>query len=174
MELPGGGPERTLADVRSAMSAASLASVSRPVRALFGLRRLLGRIFGWDAAAARKTPSLLDRISEQDRSRSLVPPGSSDGPFAVVYVHRQEALSEVRNATVHAFSVLALRPAPAGYRLFWAIHVAPEGRITAFYMALIDPFRRFVVYPAMLRQLNRSWRARFPGGDAGSGRPTGA
>ena len=44
----------------------------------------------------------------------------------------------------------------AGYRLI-------EGRslFDSFYMALIAPFRRFLVYPAILRHLHRSWLARF-------------
>lgn len=31
------------------------------------------------------------------------------------------------------------------------------GRLTAFYMALIEPFRRFMVYPALGRDAQRSW-----------------
>jgi len=91
--------------------------------------------------------------------RSLVEPGTADGPFTVLYVHSYEAVSEIRNATVHAFSVFALEPRLSGYRLFWAIYVAPVGRLTAFYMAVIDPFRRLLIYPAILRHLHRTWVA---------------
>ena len=84
-------------------------------------------------------------------------PGSQDGPFTVVYLHPFEAVSEVRNATVHAFSVLAFEPCARGYRLFWAIYVAPVSRLTVLYMALIDPFRRVLVYPAVLRHVHQSW-----------------
>jgi hypothetical protein len=30
-------------------------------------------------------------------------------------------------------------------------------RLTPFYMALIEPFRRFIVYPALCRGAQRSW-----------------
>jgi hypothetical protein len=32
------------------------------------------------------------------------------------------------------------------------------------YMALIDPFRRFIVYPAVLRRVRRAWEERYPQG----------
>jgi hypothetical protein len=31
------------------------------------------------------------------------------------------------------------------------------GRITAWYMRLIDPFRRVVIYPAVLRHIRAVW-----------------
>jgi len=160
VELPGGGAGRTLEDVRALLGTDRLTSLNAAVRALFGLRRLLGRLFGWDSA--KRTPavgSFVHRLSEDDRRRSLVAPGAADGPFTVLYVHPCESVSEVRNATVHAFSAFALEPHAAGYRLYWAIYVAPVGRITAFYMALIDPFRRWIIYPAILRHVHRSWCA---------------
>lgn len=160
VELPGGGPDRSIADVRSLMNAKSLTDVNPVVRALFDLRRLLGRVFRWDSSfPTRRTESFLSRVPEQDRMRSLVEPGTADGPFTILYVHAREAVSEIRNTTVHAFSVLALERLPSGYRLFWAIYVAPVGRLTTFYMALIDPFRRLLIYPALLRHLHRAWVA---------------
>ena len=78
-------------------------------------------------------------------------------------VSRRESISEVQNSTVHAFSVFALVEQPLGYRLYWAIYVRPTGRITAWYMRLIDPFRRFVIYPAVLRTIRNAWtRTSFP------------
>ena len=164
VELPGDGAERTLADVRDLMSFERLSSLNPVVRALFSLRGLLGRIFGWDSAQATPdAPTRLERLTQQDRRESLVEPGSRDGPFRVLYVRPFEAASEIRNATVHAFSVLALQPRPEGYRLFWAIYVQPVGRLTGLYMALIDPFRRLLIYPALLRHLHRAWCARLDG-----------
>lgn len=171
VELPGGGPGRAVADVRAFLGFGSLRSVGTVVRALFALRGWLGRVFGWDAPARRPgAGSYLGRLSQDDRARSQVEPGSPDGPFTVLYVHPKEAVSEIRNATVHAFSVLALEARSEGYTLFWAIHVAPVGRATALYMALIDPFRRFLVYPAVLRHVHRSWCAAHEGPDASSRR----
>jgi hypothetical protein len=167
VELPNGGPDRTIAEIRSLISAKSLAEVNPFVRALLGLRRLLGKIFGWDSSQLTlRTPSYLSRLAVEDRMSSLVEPGTADGPFTVLYVHPREAVSEIRNATVHAFSALALEPLRGGYRLYCAIYVAPVGRLTAFYMALIDPFRRLLVYPAILGHLHRAWLRAHPGATA--------
>jgi hypothetical protein len=75
----------------------------------------------------------------------------------VLYVFANEALSEIRNGTVHGFLALALTPRPEGYTLYLAIYVSPVSRLTRFYMALIDPFRRFIVYPALCHDAQRSW-----------------
>jgi Protein of unknown function (DUF2867) len=75
----------------------------------------------------------------------------------VLYVLGNEALSELRNATVHAFLALALTPSPAGYTLYLAVYVKPVSRFTPLYMALIDPFRRLLVYPALGKHAQRCW-----------------
>ena len=162
VSLPGGGPGRTVSDLRSLMGLSSLRQLNPAVRFLFGMRAWLGAVFGWDAPRSRSVASsFLERVPEEIRERSLERPGSSDGLFVLLYALEREAVSEARNATVHAFSVLVLEPDADGYRLFWAIYVAPVGRFTRFYMGAIDPFRRLVIYPAMLRQLRRSWIARY-------------
>jgi len=97
------------------------------------------------------------RITEADRARSTVATGTKDGPFTVLYVHPTEAMREIRNSTVHAALVWVLIRRKDGYRLLWAIYVKPVGRLTAFYMFLIEPFRRWIVYPSLLRRLHRSW-----------------
>ena len=162
VELPGGGPNRTLVDARAFMGGDQLRSLNLVVVALFQLRTTLGRVFRWDAST--RTPSdrsYIHRLSDEDRKQSLVAPGSADGPFTVIYARPFEAVNEIRNATVHAFSVFAFEPCAGGYRLFWAIYVAPVGRFTAMYMALIDPFRRVFIYPAILRHVHQSWCAAY-------------
>jgi hypothetical protein len=166
--LPGGGPARTLMDVRALMDAESLRAINPVVRFLFALRGWLGRVLGWDpterAGAAIPQDSYLHRLDGADRADSLVEPGAHDGPFRTLYVRPQEAVSEARNATVHGFLVLALEPEGTDHRLYWAVHVKPVGRITACYMALIDPFRRWLVYPAILRHVHRAWQRSFGAG----------
>jgi hypothetical protein len=158
IELEGGGPGRTVSDVLDLLSPERSGTASAPTRFLFALRRLLGRVLGWDREpAAGRDESYLGRLSEAERAASRVPPGTPQGPFRTLLVTPSEAISEVRNATVHAFSVLALEERPGGYTAWWAIHVRPVGAITRWYMALIDPFRRFIVYPALIRQLREAW-----------------
>jgi hypothetical protein len=75
-------------------------------------------------------------------------------------------LSELRNATVHAFLSLSIRPTPDGYLAYLGVFVRPVHRFTRLYMAAIAPFRRLVVYPAVITRMQRVWAARY-GGDAG-------
>ena len=75
----------------------------------------------------------------------------------MLYVLQNEALSEIRNATVHGFLALALTRHEPGYVLYAAVYVKAVSRFTALYMTLIDPFRRLVVYPALGRQIQRAW-----------------
>lgn len=164
VDLPGGGEGRTLLDLRESMSGDDLKSVNPVVRGLFALRGALGRAFGWDAPdPSHAARSFLTRLTDDDRRASLVTPGSADGFFTVLYVRSHEAVSEALNATVHAFLTFALVPREdgTGYRMFWAIHVKPVSRLTSVYMALIAPFRRFVVYPALLRRVREKWIRRF-------------
>src|SRR5439155_14613013 len=72
-------------------------------------------------------------------------------------------VSCLRNATVHALFAGALTETRVGYRLYWGVYVQPVSRLTPLYMALIDPFRRFIVYPAVLRRIRRAWEERYPG-----------
>lgn len=160
LDLPGGRPGIGVPELRELLARASPEKASPVVRLLFALRRGLGALFGWDRPAAGETEaSFSTRLSAEERRASLVPPGTREGPFRVLFVSRDEAISEIRNATVHAFSVQALREEPRGYRLYWGIYVLPVGRITGWYMRAIDPFRRVVVYPAVLRRLRRVWDA---------------
>jgi hypothetical protein len=156
--LDGGGPGRTIRDAHAILFGSQRPPAKRAVRGLFRLRWALGRMFGWDDE--RHDPlalSYLHRLTDADRMQSEVPPGTREGPFRVLYVFGNEALSELRNATVHAFMALALVPRREGYTLYMAIYVSPVSRLTPVYMALIDPFRRFIVYPAIGRAAQRSW-----------------
>ena len=159
VELPGGGPGRSIADVRALFAFDSLANLNASVRFLFALRGWLGGIFRWDRAEASPTEaSFLSRVPPSVLEASTEPPGSRDGPFELLYALEHEAVSEVHNATVHAFSVMAVEVVEGGYRAFWAIYVAPVGRFTPYYMRIIDPFRRYLIYPAILRHAHRTWQ----------------
>ena len=156
--LNGGGPGRNIQDARAIVFGDRRPSTNLAVRGLFALRFALGRALGWDDE--RHDPlgaSYVHRLADADRSKSQVPPGTREGPFRVLYVLGNEALSELRNATVHAFLALALTPRPGGYTLYMAVYVKPVSRFTTLYMALIDPFRRLVVYPALGRHAQRRW-----------------
>jgi hypothetical protein len=158
IDLAGGDPGRSMIDLRSVLSAENLRATNPTVKLLFGLRTWLGRLFDWDREPPRASEeSFLHRLSAADRETSLVVPGTREGPFRVLFVSPRESIAEIQNSTVHAFSVFALLERATAYRLYWAIYVQPVGRITGWYMRLIDPFRRVIIYPAVLRHIRKAW-----------------
>jgi hypothetical protein len=162
VDLPGGGEGRAIGDVQSMIAPEQLTGVNPVVSALFRLRLLLGSALGWDADATRVGgESYVHRLPEELRARSVVVPGTPEGLFVTVYRLEREALAEVRNATVHAFLCSVLQPHGNGYRLYWAVYVKPVSWLTPVYMAAIEPFRRFLVYPAILGRIRRAWIATY-------------
>jgi hypothetical protein len=116
------------------------------VRGLLRLRLLAGRLLGWDHP-----------LTDADRARSLAPAGVREGLFRVVYRFENEKLVEVINRTVHAAALSALIETANGYRFLFAVYVRSVGRWTPWYMAAIDPFRRLIVYPSLMRSVRASW-----------------
>jgi hypothetical protein len=157
VELPGGGPGRTIADIRAIDSSAAPSAIAQ---ILYGVRRALGRVFGWDRVQMQPEDSLVSRLSERDRAESQVVPGTRQGSFRALYQFSNEALSEIRNATVQGYICLALVPITTGYRLYFAVYVRPVSWITRPYLLLIEPFRR-VLYPAMLARIRSGWIAAY-------------
>ena len=157
VDLPGGGPGRRIADIRVLDAGAT---PSRIVKALFGLRFFLGRLFGWDRVPTRPEDSMLSRLSERDRRESEITPGTHVDSFLVLYQFPRESLREIRNATVHGWICTALARTASGYRLYWGIYVRPVSWLTRPYLMAIQPFRR-ILYPAMLRRIRRAWIATY-------------
>jgi hypothetical protein len=132
------------------------------VRMLLDIRLFAGRLFGWDrepAAAAWKT--FAARLTDDDHSRSLASAGTSDGFFRVVYRFENEQLVELINRTAHAAAVSALVETMSTYRFYFAVYVCSVSRFTPLYMAVIDPFRKLIVYPRLLRSVSANWNQVF-------------
>ncbi|MDB5070895.1 MAG: hypothetical protein JWM87_2006 [Candidatus Eremiobacteraeota bacterium] len=139
---------------------AKISVLPAALRALFRLRLLLGRLFSLerepdDVGAA----SFAKRLTVEDRARSSVVSGTRAGSFHVVYRFENEQLLEVHNRTVHAAALSALRKTADGYRYYFAVYVVGVGWITPLYMALIDPFRRWIIYPALLKNIRAACTA---------------
>ena len=158
VDLPGGGAGRSVADIQALDSAAPLSHIAS---ALYGTRHVLGRAFGWERAQMRPEDSLVSRLSERDRRDSEIVPGTPDGAFRLLYRFPDEQLSEIRNATVQGYFCVALARVPTGYRLYWAVYVVPVSWFTRPYLIAIEPFRRFILYPVMLRRIRRAWLAAY-------------
>lgn len=155
VDLPGGGDGRSLSDV---LHLQAITRRSLVERALYGVRHALGRAFGWDDGGLLPQDSLVSRLSETDRRNSETPPGTPDGAFRIVYRFRNEQLSEIRNATVQGYVCIALAPRSSGYRFYFAVYVIPVSWLTGPYLVLIEPFRRFLLYPAVLRRIRNAWQ----------------
>jgi uncharacterized protein DUF2867 len=82
-------------------------------------------------------------------------------PFVPLYRTDVEFAAELSNRTVHGVMHLAWVAQGGGsYRAQMAVYVRPRGRLGQGYMALIKPFRYWIVYPALTRQIERMWNSR--------------
>ena len=130
--------------------------------ALIDLRLFLGRLFGWDREPpANAWESFATRLTAADRSKSLAPAGTREGVFRVVYRFENEQLLELINRTAHAAALSALVETANAYRFYFGVYVQNVGRFTPVYMALIDPFRKLIVYPSLLRSVRETWNQTF-------------
>lgn len=135
---------------------------SPSVRALLKIRLFIGGLLGWNREPpATAWETFAARVTTADRSRSLVPAGAREGPFRVVYRFENEQLLELINRTVHAAALSALVETANVYRYYFAVYVRKVSRFTPVYMALIDPFRKLVVYPSLLRGIRATWNKSF-------------
>jgi Protein of unknown function (DUF2867) len=106
----------------------------------------------------------LRRLTDEDRARSLAPAGTRDGLFRIVYRFENEQLDKIINRTAHAPALTALAETAAGYRFYFAVYVREVSPFTPLYMAAINPFRKLIVYPALLRSVAAQWNATFGAG----------
>jgi hypothetical protein len=132
--------------------------LSPGMRALLSIRFCLGRLLGWDReSAAIAQESFATRMTPADRAKSIVAAGTREGLFRVVYRFENEQLLEVINRTVHGAALSALVEAGNAYRFYFGVYVRTVSRFTPIYMSLIDPFRKWVVYPSLLRGVRSQW-----------------
>lgn len=133
--------------------------LSRATKVLFAIRWKLGEWFGWDRPdAGTGTPALTlrDRLPADLLD---TPPGPGLHRFSSVYLLDNEWAAEIFNRTVQAVLHLSWVPdGGRGYRGQMAVYVKPHGVFGALYMAAIRPFRRLIVYPALMRNIERGWR----------------
>ena len=135
---------------------------SMAVRALLSIRFFVGGLLGWDREPdGRLAETFASRLTPTDRSQTLTPVGARESLFRTVYRFKNEQLLEMTNRTAHAAAVSALVETGTTYRLYFAVYVRSVGRLTPFYMALIDPFRRWIVYPSLLRSVRATWNRAF-------------
>lgn len=153
--LPGAGDGRTLLDVNESMAAGVTGDVTVALAAAIAAYSVLARVLGLATEECVDTSaSVARRLTEADRARSIYRPGQ----HGFVYHFGTEALLEIQTCTVHATYVFAIEAESGGYALYWAAYARRVSWVTPYYMGLIDPVRRLVVYPSTLQLIEHRWR----------------
>jgi len=157
-----GGPDDFSRLVRQFASADPTQSLPGAARTLFAMRLKVGELLGWDdpdAGVGSRVPTLHDRLPAD--LRDAPGPDFDSLPFTSLYLLEDEWAAETANRTVHGVLHLGWIPDQAGgYRGQMAILVKPNGLFGTAYMTAIRPFRHLIVYPPLMRQIERAWRAR--------------
>lgn len=161
VDLPPMRPGITLDEFLRAAKA-SRPSLSPAAKALLKFRLFAGGLLGLDhEPPATAWETFATRLTPDDRAKSLLPPGTRTGNFRLVYRFENEELRELINRTAHAAAVSALVEVEDCYRFYFGVYVRNVSRITPLYMALIDPFRKLIVYPSLLRGIRSNWNHAF-------------
>jgi hypothetical protein len=157
-----GGPDDFPRLVRLAASLDPSRSASQASRALFALRWKVGELLHWDdpdAGLGSRVSTLRDRLPDDLRERASSPAFDAL-PFTPLYLTDDEFAAEIANRTVHGVMHLGwVRDGNGGHQGQMAVLVKPNGLLGEAYMVAIAPFRHLVVYPRMLGEVAREWRA---------------
>jgi Protein of unknown function (DUF2867) len=137
-------------------------SASFAVRTLFAIRWRLGELLGWDGTdggIGSRVRTLRDRLPEDLRDGSPGPTFDAL-PFTSLYLTDDEWAAESANQTMHGvIHIGRVADETGGFHAQMAIYVKPNGLLGDTYMAAIKPFRYLMVYPPMMREMARKWRA---------------
>jgi hypothetical protein len=163
-----GGPDAFPRLVQGIAAGDPSQSPSRAARTLWAIRWKVGELLRWDgpdAGLGSRVPTLRDRLPVDLREAPSGP--DFDGlPFNSLYLIDDEWAAEIANRTIHGVLHIGwVSDETGGYLAQMAVLVKPNGLLGTLYMAAIRPFRHLIVYPPMLRQIERQWRA-------GAGDPT--
>jgi hypothetical protein len=164
--LPGtGAPDDFPRLVQGFASGNPSQSSSGAVRTLWAIRWKVGELLGRDGPAAglgSRVPTLRDRFPADLRDAPSGPDFDAL-PFTSLYLLDDEWAAEIANRTMHGVMHIGLVPdQTGGYRAQMAVLVKPNGLFGTAYMAAIRPFRHLIVYPAMMRQIERDREGRGP------------
>ncbi|OFE15698.1 hypothetical protein BA895_21735 [Humibacillus sp. DSM 29435] len=160
-----GGPDELPRLVEAIFGGEFPQGAPRLVGWLWEARWKLGGLLHWDdpgGGLEARVPSLRDRIPADELPASG-DPGLDLDPFSPVYLLGDEFAAELANRTVHAIMHLGWVPdGDGGYRGQMAVLVKPNGVLGWLYMTGIKPFRRYLVYPALLGYVGKRWQATTP------------
>jgi hypothetical protein len=155
--LPASGDKGEFSEMVQGFTAGDPSQSSRLARALWSIRWKVGGLLGWDEAETglgKRVPTLRDRLPGDLLDAPC--PTFDTLPFTSLYLIEDEFAAEIANRTMHGVMHLGWVADGTGtYRGQMAVLVKPNGLLGNLYMAAIRPFRHLIVYPAMLRQIER-------------------
>ena len=159
-----GGPDDFPRLVRQfASGERSQGGSSGAARTLWAIRWKVGELLGWDGpdnGHGARSPTLRDRLPADLRDAPSGPDFDAL-PFTALYLLDDEFAAEIINRTVHGVLHLGwVADGTGDCRGEMAVYVKPNGLLGTAYMAAIKPFRHLIVYPALMREIGREWRAR--------------
>jgi hypothetical protein len=158
-----GGPDDFPRLVQLIASSDPAQGSSRAARTLWAIRWKLGELLGWDgpdAGLGSRVPTLRERLP-MDLREAPSGPDFEALPISSLYLLKDEWAAEIANQTMHGVMHMGWVPDQMGsYRGQMAVLVKPNGLFGTGYMAAIRPFRHLIVYPAMMRGIERELRAR--------------
>jgi len=154
-----GGPDDFPRLVRLMAAGDPSRGPSRAARTLWAVRWKVGEVLGWDDPDPSERPTLRSRLAPDLRDAPSGPDFRAL-PFTPLYLLDDEWAAEVVNRTVHGVMHIGWVPdGSGGYRGQMAVYVKPNGPLGTVYMAAIAPFRHLIVYPPLMREIGRAWRA---------------
>jgi len=155
-----GGPDDFPRLVQQLASGDTTTNPSRAARTLFAIRWKLGELLDWDSpGVGSSVPTLRERLPADLRDAPTGPDFDAL-PFTSLYLLDDEFAAEISNRTVHGVLHLGwVEDGAGGHRGQMAVLVKPNGLLGTAYMAAIRPFRHLIVYPPLMREIEREWRA---------------
>ncbi|VVB97485.1 Uncharacterised protein [uncultured archaeon] len=139
------------------------------VSILFTLRFWIDKIFPLDRnintlpIPGCQETTVKSRLNSEDLEKSkagkVLKDNNTDLEFRPVYLFDNESLHELSNDTVHGLLHVGwIKKNNNHYTATLAIYVIPRGIYGKVYLKLIEPFRRHIVYPGLMKAIKEQWQ----------------
>lgn len=162
-QLPTPGGRHDLGRVAEILAEGDFEHGDSPiVRAVWAVRWELGKLFKWDDpqnGVGIRVPSLSARLPA-DLLDAPIGPDFAHLPFTSLFLLPDEFAAELANSTCHGVLHLGWVETESGcYTAQLTVLAKPNGTRGRLYLTGIQPFRYALIYPALLRRIERSWAA---------------
>jgi hypothetical protein len=153
---------RTLVEIVASLDPADTGSA--PARVVWRFRERLGEWLHLDGGPepipGTNENTLASRLPEGLRGTAAAAKFEVL-PFSSLYLTDVDFAAEFSNQTMHGVLHVAWVPQSEGhYRGQMAIYVKLRGLLGKTYKALVMPARHWILYPAILRKIDREWNRR--------------